>query len=55
MMTEVPDTCTVLFNKMGTAPGMWFEKDGKVVIAMPGVPCKLMLICRTILPTQAAF
>ena len=23
---EVPDNCTVLFNKYGTAPGMWFEK-----------------------------
>ncbi len=27
---EVPDVCTVLFNKMGTAPGMWFEKEGKI-------------------------
>jgi len=35
---EVPDTCTVLFNKLGTAPGMWFEKQGKVFISLPGVP-----------------
>jgi nicotinamide-nucleotide amidase len=41
---EVPDTCTVLFNKKGTAPGMWFEKDGKAVIAMPGVPFEMMSI-----------
>lgn len=41
---EVPDVCTVLFNKMGTAPGMWFEKDGKVIIAMPGVPFEMMSI-----------
>lgn len=39
---EVPDTCTVLFNKKGTAPGMMFEKDDKVVIAMPGVPFEMM-------------
>ena len=26
---EVPDTCTVIQNANGTAPGMWFEKDGK--------------------------
>ncbi|HXS36311.1 MAG TPA: CinA family nicotinamide mononucleotide deamidase-related protein [Flavipsychrobacter sp.] len=39
---EVPDNCTVLFNKMGTAPGMWFEKDEKVVISMPGVPFEMM-------------
>ena len=35
---EVPDVCTVIQNKRGTAPGMWFEKDGKVFISMPGVP-----------------
>jgi nicotinamide-nucleotide amidase len=39
---EVPDTCTVLFNSKGTAPGMWFEKNGKVVVAMPGVPFEMM-------------
>lgn len=35
---EVPSTCTVIQNKRGTAPGMWFEKDGKVFASMPGVP-----------------
>lgn len=35
---EVPDSCTVLHNARGTAPGMWFEHDGKVVVSMPGVP-----------------
>ena len=35
---EVPDTCTVLFNESGTAPGMMFEKNGTVFISMPGVP-----------------
>jgi nicotinamide-nucleotide amidase len=49
---EVPDNCTVLFNKRGTAPGMWFTapaplppdplppKGGisKIYIALPGVP-----------------
>src|SRR5438128_3910251 len=29
---EVPDVCTVIQNKRGTAPGMWFEKEGKVFI-----------------------
>jgi len=38
---EVPDVCTVLFNNMGTAPGMWFEKDGKVIISLPGVPFEM--------------
>ena len=35
---EVPDTCTVIPNKRGTAPGMWFEKAGRVFVSMPGVP-----------------
>lgn len=35
---EVPDTCTVIQNKRGTAPGMRFEKDGVMYVSMPGVP-----------------
>jgi nicotinamide-nucleotide amidase len=35
---EVPDTCTAILNKRGTAPGMWFQKDGKIFVSMPGVP-----------------
>jgi nicotinamide-nucleotide amidase len=38
---EVPDTCTVIQNKRGTAPGMWFEKQGKVFVSMPGVPFEM--------------
>ena len=44
---EVPDVCTVLNNKRGTAPGMWFERphpaspegeDKRIYVSMPGVP-----------------
>ncbi len=35
---EVPDKCTVIPNNRGTAPGMWFEKEGKIFVSMPGVP-----------------
>ena len=35
---EVPDNCKVILNKRGTAPGMWFEKEGKIFVSMPGVP-----------------
>lgn len=35
---EVPDVCTVIPNRRGTAPGMWFEKENKVYVSMPGVP-----------------
>jgi len=41
---EVPDNCIVLFNNMGTAPGMWFDKNEKVVIALPGVPFEMKSI-----------
>ncbi len=37
----VPDGCTVLFNRHGTAPGMWFEHDGRVVVSLPGVPFEM--------------
>ncbi len=35
---EVPDVCTILKNEKGTAPGMLFEKEGKLFFALPGVP-----------------
>lgn len=35
---EVPDICTVLENEQGTAPGMLFERDGRIFISLPGVP-----------------
>jgi nicotinamide-nucleotide amidase len=38
---EVPANCTPLLNPNGTAPGMWFEKDGKILVSMPGVPFEM--------------
>ncbi|MCX6321411.1 MAG: competence/damage-inducible protein A [Bacteroidia bacterium] len=38
---EVPESCKVLQNATGTAPGMWFEKDGTIFISMPGVPYEM--------------
>jgi nicotinamide-nucleotide amidase len=35
---EVPAACSVIQNKRGTAPGMLFEKKGKIFVSMPGVP-----------------
>jgi nicotinamide-nucleotide amidase len=40
----VPANATVLFNKMGTAPGMWFEQDDKVVVSLPGVPFEMQYL-----------
>lgn len=38
---QVPDTCEVLFNKAGTAPGMWFEHEGCILVSLPGVPVEM--------------
>ena len=37
----VPATATVLQNKQGTAPGLWFEHDGTIFVFMPGVPFEM--------------
>ncbi|MDR0333369.1 MAG: CinA family nicotinamide mononucleotide deamidase-related protein [Dysgonamonadaceae bacterium] len=37
----VPMDCTVIQNKVGTAPILWFENQGKVLISMPGVPFEM--------------
>ncbi|MCC6818483.1 MAG: competence/damage-inducible protein A [Bacteroidia bacterium] len=38
LQAELPDNCITLKNEWGTAPGMWFDVNGKVVISLPGVP-----------------
>lgn len=37
----VPSKCTVLHNKVGTAPGMWMKKENTVFISLPGVPFEM--------------
>ncbi|MDP5001775.1 MAG: CinA family nicotinamide mononucleotide deamidase-related protein [Flavobacterium sp.] len=37
----VPTKAKVLFNKVGTAPGMWMEKENTVFISLPGVPYEM--------------
>ena len=41
IQAELPDGCITLFNEWGTAPGMWFEVDGRIVISLPGVPYEM--------------
>jgi nicotinamide-nucleotide amidase len=40
----VPSKCQVLFNKLGTAPGMWMKKENTVYISLPGVPYEMKYI-----------
>jgi nicotinamide-nucleotide amidase len=42
LQADLPDGCTTLFNEWGTAPGMWFDVDGKVIISVPGVPYEMI-------------
>ena len=37
----VPEDATVIHNTVGTAPITWFERDGKVIVSMPGVPAEM--------------
>ncbi len=50
----VPEKCKVLVNRTGTAPAMMFEKDGKIIISMPGVPLEMKHIMHEhVLPMAA--
>ncbi len=47
----VPSRATIMNNKYGTAPGLWFKKDKTVIIAIPGVPFEMkMLMEKEIIP-----
>ena len=37
----VPKDCTVIQNKVGTAPITWFDRNDKVLVSMPGVPYEM--------------
>lgn len=41
LQAEVPEACTCIVNKNGTAPGMWFEKGETIFVSMPGVPYEM--------------
>jgi nicotinamide-nucleotide amidase len=48
---EVPEACKPIENSNGTASGMWFEKEGRIYISMPGVPYEMKAMVKdTIIP-----
>lgn len=48
---DLPANCTPIPNLLGTAPGMWFERNEKVIVSMPGVPYEMKrMMTETILP-----
>jgi nicotinamide-nucleotide amidase len=44
MQALVPANCEILWNKNGTAPGMWFDVNNKIFISLPGVPFEMKTI-----------
>jgi len=47
----LPENALVISNEMGTAPGMWFEKDNTIFVSMPGVPHEMKyLVEKKIIP-----
>ena len=38
---DVPGACIPLSNNHGSAPGMWFEKEGSILVSLPGVPYEM--------------
>jgi nicotinamide-nucleotide amidase len=52
----VPVGAKIIRNKNGTAPGMWFEKDGKIYVSMPGVPHEMVeMMTRQVIPDLRAY
>ncbi len=41
LQAMLPKKATVIRNHVGTASGMWFERNGKVFVSMPGVPYEM--------------
>ncbi|MFK7900630.1 MAG: competence/damage-inducible protein A [Cyclobacteriaceae bacterium] len=50
----LPESCTIIDNQLGTAQGMWFEHQEKIVMSMPGVPYEMKgLMTTSVLPKIA--
>ncbi|MDR2293365.1 MAG: competence/damage-inducible protein A [Prevotellaceae bacterium] len=47
---ELPDCCIPILNKNGTAPAMWFERNKKILVSMPGVPFEMKAIMNDVIP-----
>ncbi len=56
MQAALPKSCKVIRNRVGTASGMWFEKEGKIMVAMPGVPFEMKKMMKDeLLPAFKAY
>lgn len=44
---ELPECCEKISNPLGTAPGMWFDRNDKIFVSMPGVPHEMVHMMQT--------
>ncbi|MGC1243550.1 MAG: competence/damage-inducible protein A [Chryseosolibacter sp.] len=49
LQASLPACCEKITNRLGTAPGMWFERNGKVFVSMPGVPHEMKVMMAEII------
>ncbi|MBA6156533.1 competence/damage-inducible protein A [Tenacibaculum sp. S7007] len=48
---QLPSKATLLMNRFGTAPGMWFNENDTVFVSLPGVPYEMKgLMTNEVLP-----
>lgn len=45
----LPESCEIIDNLLGTASGMWFEKKGRVLVSLPGVPYEMKAMVQSVL------
>lgn len=49
LQASLPVCCEKITNRLGTAPGMWFQRNGKVFVSMPGVPHEMKCMMEEII------
>jgi len=49
LQASLPVCCEKITNRLGTAPGMWFYRNGKVFVSMPGVPHEMKVMMSEII------
>ena len=47
---ELPEACMTILNEYGTASGMWFDREDKIIISLPGVPHEMKHLASKVIP-----
>lgn len=50
----VPHGATVLENRNGSAPGLWFERDGTALLVLPGPPREMIPMLEAVIADRLA-